>query len=196
MRSGEYKTLATKIIKLFLRCGSSVLFYGSLILRGRFREFFSRVNYALFGRRKMKNIILNDKRFHIKDEVLNGILRSPLEKYELIKVRLGDIRRGWNGKIMTLPETSVYKYLETGDREMYQRYCDLHNNVITVDGYDELITSFDREGYDIKKGVIVLSGDSDYNAVWDGQHRSCMMLKKYGADYLVDAVRVYHCNYK
>ena len=94
-------------------------------------------------------------------------------------------------------DTKVYKYL-TGTSDgiaAYQEYIDICDVPFrSFDCYNQLIKEVNENGgYDIKKGAIVV--DQNYFII-DGQHRSCLLLYKYGAKYKVKVVQIFYTKYR
>ena len=186
MRDGEYKELIDEILKIARR---KIIWF----CHNHFRK-----KYMFL---KMKN----DPRFMIKeprfngDDFLNMLLYRPIKKYEVCKIKLGDIRqlsigRSSNRVVMKLSDASPYKYLVNNENKIYEEYCEkvkAVGDVRSMEQFKKLIAQVEQENYDIKKGAIVLN---DKNILMDGQHRACIMLKKFGSDYVVDVVRLYYFN--
>lgn len=115
--------------------------------------------------------------------------------FALIRLKIGDIKRLWDGKIYSLQECSPYKFLETRDEKIYQQYIQKNidvgnlpkNTTCNVKQFIELEKSILENGYDPKNNVIVVD---ENNLILDGQHRSCILLYHYGSDYEVIAVQV------
>ena len=138
------------------------------------------------------SVFLKDDRFFIDKFNYNRIFADlPVKKYEIASIRLGDILMHIEGKNYHLQDTAAYQYLSNTEEAttQYDAYCDKYgkkNKNRSKKSYDDLIEQF--EDYDIKKGAIFVN---QYNMLLDGQHRSCLMLKKYGPDHVVEVVRVY-----
>ena len=116
--------------------------------------------------------------------------------YEYVRIKVGDIKREWQGKVYSLKEVSPYKYLETKNKKIYEEYikklsdagiCSLNNIFWNVKDFDNLLKSIQKNGYDPKISVICVNGD---NMIIDGQHRACCLLYLYGEDYEVNVVKV------
>ncbi len=136
--------------------------------------------------------ILNDNRFLLDDEfVYNSLESRKFKGYELVPVRLGDIKRRWfNGEYFLLKECAPYRYL-TGDEASYEEYSRYHLEhelpMMTRERFDKLIKSIEDNGYD-KRYVIVVNKD---NIIMDGQHRACCLLRIYGEDYMPIVLKLY-----
>lgn len=140
-----------------------------------------------------KNEILNDPRFYLDEWNLNRFFSDKIEKYEVVEVEVGSIIRELNGKIMTLSETDVFHYLDGSEEDKinYEKYCQEYcagNDNRGTRQFNNLISTFDSVDYDIKKGAICID---QFGVILEGQHRSCILLKKYGSHYKVKVVRFY-----
>ena len=115
--------------------------------------------------------------------------------FSLTRIKVGNIKREWNGKVYSLTECSPYKYLQTRDEKIYQKYVQKHidmgfvgtNTAWNIQPFLDLEKSILKNGYDPTKSVIVINQD---NIILDGQHRSCVLLYKYGPDYEIPVVQV------
>ncbi|MBQ8188680.1 MAG: hypothetical protein IJZ44_02770 [Lachnospiraceae bacterium] len=136
--------------------------------------------------------LMKDERFVLDDDFFYRTLETkPIYKYEIVDIKLKDIKRIWKGKTLKLTECAPYKYLALNQVKEYEDYCEYHheNNLpdMSRERYDQLIKSIDEKGFD-DRNIIVINQD---NVVQDGQHRSCCLLYKYGGDYVVKALKVY-----
>lgn len=147
------------------------------------------------GRKKMypmRDKLIEDDRFDLDDEfVYRTIEGKKITGYELVPMRLGDIRRRWfDGVVYQLKDCAPYRYL-TGDVEAYEEYSRYHieNNLLpmTRERFDELIASMEKNGYNERSVLVV---DSD-NIIVDGQHRACCLLKMYGEDHVLQVLRIH-----
>ena len=103
-------------------------------------------------------------------------------------MRLGDIHRRWfDGRILTLDECEPFKYLN-GDTQAYEAYCEENKALsgFAMDScrFDQLVS--DMEEYDPLSMPVVMGPN---NIIFDGQHRSCILLKKYGPDHVIQVLR-------
>ncbi|MBO7219011.1 MAG: hypothetical protein J6V40_03450 [Clostridia bacterium] len=134
--------------------------------------------------------LLSDSRFKIDYEFFYKVLEScPVYDYELVEVKIGDIRRLWKGQKLTIPECHAYKYL-MGDKDQYLDYCkenQLLDFDMTIDRFDELIK--DLEACDYANDNIIVVDEN--NMLKDGQHRLAILCKEYGIDYKVKVLRLY-----
>ena len=138
--------------------------------------------------------LLEDARFDLDpDFVYLRLEFGMIAGYEVAEVRLGDIRRiGPDNRLMSLEDCEPYRYLE-GNGEQYDRYC--RENIarspfrMSRDRFDRLVKSM--ENYDPRKMPIVFG---KRNIVLDGQHRSCVLLKRFGPDHVIRVVRLFGTN--
>lgn len=146
-----------------------------------------------FKYQKMSAIrLLEDNRFDLDEDFFYRTLETkPIYKYEIIDIKLKDIRRIWNGKTLKLSECAPYKYLAEHQVSEYEKYCEYHHNnnlpEMSKERYDSLINSIEENGFN-SRNIIVINQD---NVIQDGQHRSCCLLYKYGGEYTVKALKVY-----
>ena len=134
--------------------------------------------------------LLDDDRFTIDYDFFYRVLEMrPVSKYRVVEVRLGDITRYWyDGRLYPLEQCPPYRYL-CGDKDAYESYC-LQNKAIT--GFDMSPERFERlcesmVEYDPKSMPVVFG---PRNIIQDGQHRSCILLKKFGPDYKIKVLRI------
>lgn len=142
---------------------------------------------------KTEEKLMKDSRFTIDDFAFNNHLKiSKMISYKIEYVKLGDILRYQNSKVFEIKKSDVYKYLDTKNEEEYKKYCqnicigedfNKHNPRI----YDDLIKTINNTEYDIKKGAIVLN---QLNIIMDGQHRACILLKKYGPSHKIPVIKI------
>ncbi len=136
--------------------------------------------------------LLEDKRVVLDDEfVYNSMESMRYKSYELVSIRLGDIRRRWfNGIDYPLSECAPYKYL-TGDESVYEEYSRYHLEhelpMMTRERFNTLIESMEANGYD-ERYVIIVNKD---NIILDGQHRASCLLKLYGEDFAPIMLKLY-----
>ena len=134
--------------------------------------------------------LLFDDRFIIDDTYFKRRLKfRNIDKYELSKMKVKDIKRCTGDGNHSLYDVEAYKYLDGAYKE-YDEYCEFHrahgHEEMDVAHYDALIKSIEENGYDNKHVIIV-----DYNdVVKDGQHRSCCLLHNFGPDFEVPVLRV------
>jgi hypothetical protein len=117
-------------------------------------------------------------------------------KFEYVRIKLKDIRRQWtDGRIHTLKQIEPYRYLQTGDKKIYEKYLKKaievgmfpKDTVRDVKAFDDLFKSVKKHGYDPTKSVICINSE---NILLDGQHRACCLLYLYGEDYEINVVKV------
>ena len=156
-----------------------------------------------FERRYRRNIsalrLLDDDRFSLDyDYFYKGLEMVPVFSYEIKPMKLGDIRRYWEGKYYNLKECSPYSYIQ-GDVERYKRYTEANLRTYGYDmspkRFDMLIKSLEDKGFDEKMLPIV---DAHYNTIRDGQHRCCWLIAKYGEDHVIPVLYLdtYPTHYK
>lgn len=137
--------------------------------------------------------VCQDPRFHLDDEfVYFSLEMRAVEKYELTKVPLKEIRRSWKREPIPLDQTLPYQYLVTRDPKIYEDYCreneEFYNlSIMSLQRFEELIDSVEKNGYD-EKDIVVVNQD---NILLDGQHRCCYLMYKYGGDYEIPVLRLY-----
>ena len=130
--------------------------------------------------------LLYDDRFSLDyDYFYRSLEMVPVFSYEIKSMRLGDIHRYWEGKYYHLQECSPYAYLH-GDIETYEKYIEVNFKStgfeMSRERFDRLIQSMEENGFDKKRLPIVCAYD---NTIWDGQHRCCWLIAKYGEDTAV-----------
>lgn len=137
----------------------------------------------------------NDNRFFIDDRNLNRLFSSPIRKYELVTIAVGDIVRITDDeqhKVISLYETEAYKYIDSPNDENtsgYEKYCERYQaDFRTKSVYDDLIKNMQQDLYDVHKGVIVVD---EHNVIADGQHRACVLLHLFGSKYRIEVLRYY-----
>lgn len=142
----------------------------------------------------MKETLKNDDRFYVDDWNLDKfVAHKAIVKYRIKEMKVGDILRKWNGRIYPLNESDVYKCLEKksateADYEVYRKNCsndDYEHH--TLESFQLLQKELDTETYDLKKGAIFVD---QFNCIIDGQHRSCILLMKYGSEYTIPVVEI------
>ncbi len=134
--------------------------------------------------------LLDDKRFTLDYDFFYRVLEMrPVAKYAVVKVPLGSLTRYWyDGKLYPLQKCPPYRYL-CGDREVYEQYC-VQNKAVTgfemsPERFEALCESMVK--YDPKSMPVVFG---PHNIVEDGQHRTCILLKKYGPDHVISVLRI------
>jgi ADP-heptose:LPS heptosyltransferase/SAM-dependent methyltransferase len=113
--------------------------------------------------------------------------------YELRSVKLGDIKVLLYGDIIPLKETAAFKYIEDPikNRQVYENYLIKHGEIDAttprpIERYIELQKSIEDNGYN-PRNIIILTKD---NLLADGQHRACILMHKYGSEYVVTVLTV------
>ena len=145
----------------------------------------------------------SDKRFHISKTELDWLFsKLKIYKYECVDIEIGRLRRFDGKKIISLKETINYKYLENPNDKrisnLYEQYCKEQENLL--DNPDRSRTIFDKLRDDIldteynpQNGIIIIN---QYNIIEDGLHRSCILLKKHGPDFVVKVLKIKRRNSK
>ncbi len=134
--------------------------------------------------------LLDNPRFSLDYDFFYRVLEMrPVTKYRVVRVRLGDLTRYWyDGKLYPLEECPPYKYL-CGDKSAYEAYC-AQNKAVTgfemsPERFEALCKSMAE--YDPKCMPVVFG---PRNIIQDGQHRSCILLRKFGPDHEIDVLRI------
>ena len=137
--------------------------------------------------------IKKEKGFFVDDRNLNRLFRSPIESYSVISFFVGDILRVTDDKyqrVVSLYDTPVYNFLNDTQEgvNQYRQYCDHYRvSFRTEQCFNHLIEEMSSSDYDVKKGILVID---QYGVIADGQHRACILLKKYGPYYKVNVLRI------
>ena len=133
--------------------------------------------------------LLEDERFKIDYEFFYKYLEmTPVKNYEIVRIKLKDIKRDWNGKILSLKECHPYKYL-LGETKQYEEYCAENRKFgfyMSEQRFSDLLNKINTNHYDTKL-MPILTKD---NFIADGQHRACILLYKYGENYEIDCLRL------
>ena len=134
-----------------------------------------------------------DERFFIDKRNMERLTVHKIMKYDVLSIEIGKILRDLSyrgGGIVNLCDTYVYAYLddEKNGGQKYQEYCNICNVSFRSKGeFDRLISNLSVNGYDISKGAICIDQN---NLILEGQHRACIILKKYGAHYKIPVVKI------
>lgn len=173
-----------------------------LIKEGGYKEVRQKTVYNLWERGMLIEKVKNDKRFYVSDDTARRICQNQPKRYDVCKIRIGEIQREWKGKLYLLTEVSPYAYITQGDTKRYVRYVKKHydNKNISCEAIDEIvqkritsvnhtIASIKRDGYDIYKGIVIID---DRNVVLDGQHRCCTLLSLFGCECEITVLRIYY----
>lgn len=141
-----------------------------------------------------KEILQKDNRFYVDEWNLDKfIAHKAIVKYRVKEMKVGNILRRWNGRLYPLSQTDVYKCLKKGavtetDYEQYRKNLvadDYEHH--TLESFQALQKQLNSVTYNIKKGAIFVD---QFNCILDGQHRSCILLMKYGPDYTIPVVEI------
>ncbi|WP_405332245.1 hypothetical protein [Fibrobacter sp.] len=97
----------------------------------------------------------------------------------------------YRGKgIVNLCDTYVFAYLNDKESglQKYQEYCKICNvSFRNETEFNKLIYSLSVNDYDISKGAICIDQN---NLILEGQHRACILLKKYGPHHKISVVKI------
>ncbi len=133
--------------------------------------------------------LLNDERIKLDYVFFYKNLETiPIKDYEIINIKLKDIKRYWNRTILNLKECQPYKYLN-GEVQQYQNYCTENQKFeefMSEERFKKLLDNINKNKFD-KKYMPILTED---NIIMDGQHRACILLYKYGEDYEIQCLRL------
>lgn len=113
--------------------------------------------------------------------------------YRIAEIPIGKIHRYLDGKVFSLYKTEPWALLnnreDKAEREKYTQYCiraKIDNPDRSLDYFIKLISDVEEYKFDISPIIV------DQNlCVIDGQHRSCIILNKYGDKYKVKVLMVY-----
>ena len=130
--------------------------------------------------------LLEDERFSIDyDYFYKALELHPIFSYKIKLMKLGEIRRYWEGRYYSLRECSPFAYI-CGDVERYEQYTEVNSGAMahemSSERFDKLIKSLEESGFDEKFLPIVCAKD---NTIWDGQHRCCWLISKYGEEHII-----------
>lgn len=133
--------------------------------------------------------LLEDDRFSIDyDYFYKALEMYPVFSYEIKSMRLGDLRRYWNGSFYPLKDCAPFAYL-FGEMDRYNHYADENAKKSSFEmssgRFDDLIKSMEENGFDPTYLPIVCALD---NTIWDGLHRCCWLQAKFGEDYVIPVV--------
>ena len=133
--------------------------------------------------------MLEDPRFILDDEFFYHALETHIVTgYEVKRMKLKDIRRRkLNRTVCSLSDCEPFHYLN-GDVGGYREYCENNRKVsgyeMSPEKFDALRASMERE-YDPRRMPVVQGPD---HIIRDGQHRCCILLRKYGPEHEIDVV--------
>lgn len=139
-----------------------------------------------------KNDFISES-FYIDPFNLERIFKdNTFTRLRIKNIKVGKIIMPYPGAYIKLEESPVYKFLsgEENDINNYAYYCEKYgkaNSNRTVDSYKTLINEFTVGSYDINRGIIVVN---QANVLLDGQHRSCLLLNKYGRNHIIQVLEV------
>lgn len=137
--------------------------------------------------------LLDDPRFVLDYDFFYKILElRKIKKYSIEYIKLGDIRRYWEGKLYSLTETSPYKYLKTNDDKLYKKYCTINSKNSLFDmskkRFSILLKSL-NSGYQERMMPVL---EQKNLAIMDGQHRCCYLLNKYGPNHKIKCLIIHN----
>ena len=116
--------------------------------------------------------------------------------YEVVNVRLGDLRRFWTKGPMPLSETDLFRFAKGDDKDGLSKYyaemgkITAHSKESAVEeaiASMRLFKTLENAEYDPSICCITVN---DSNVILDGFHRSVFLLARHGPDYKVKVVRV------
>lgn len=133
--------------------------------------------------------LLEDDRFIVDyDFFYKAMEMFPVFSYEIKPIKLGDLRRYWKDNLYFLKDCSPYAYIQ-GNVERYEQYIIANSEEsdfrMSRERFDNLINSLEENGPDPKQLPIICAQD---NTIWDGLHRSCWLLSKYGEEHIIPVV--------
>ena len=140
---------------------------------------------------KIENELYNNDNFKIDKDVMGRIFVNKIRKIRIKRIKLKSIKKGLGNKIVFLQDTDVYKFLNNKiDENEYNEYLIMHsrndeNHSISI--FNKL--KHDFTDYNLKNGAIIVD---NYNILIDGQHRSCLLLNKYGKEYSIKVIKIYY----
>ena len=118
-------------------------------------------------------------------------MNDKVIKYKFDYIRFDEIKCVFEKKVCKMIDGIPYRYIKEGDVAGYERYCIVHRNtglpLMSKERYDHLIKSINQNGYDERHIIIV----NEQNLLKDGQHRACILAKKYGTDSYVRVLKIW-----
>ena len=133
--------------------------------------------------------MLDDDRFVLDYDFFYKVLEMfEIPTYEVVTLKLKDIKREYGDSVIELKQCHPYKYLQ-GEKTQYQEYC--------VSNKKESMFELSEERFNHLKDSIDNNFDTRYmpvvnaeNIIFDGQHRCCILLDKYGENYKIPVLRI------
>lgn len=163
------------------------------------RKYWEKVKFWLVRKiykPKSTEKLISDKRITIDKAYIDNYLKyCKIYKYTIKNIKLKNLRctifvkEGTHDyKIFQIP---AYKYL-CGDKQSYVDYINYKNpigggDIHSIDRYEALIDSFNSEGF-LEDNVIIID---TYDRIIDGQHRACLLYKKYGGNKKIKVLKIY-----
>ena len=136
--------------------------------------------------------IMNDRRFRLDFEFFFNVLQyADIESYDVVKIKLKDIRVLFNNNIYSIEDSHVLpmQYLKEKRDDIYITYLNQLSKkgllTFSKEKFDNLINSLEKD-YD-EKFMPVLDKN---NILKDGQHRCCFLYQKYGRDKEISVVKI------
>ena len=157
--------------------------------------------------KKLQNIIgarlLNDSRYELSDDfALRYVEHTPIDKYEIITIKISDINKNVNNKIKTLDKCYPFLLLN-GNTKEYKNKCLKYRRTDymmysqkefekkckkeCVQRYKKLIKKINEDNYNNKQLIVI----NQNNSILDGQHRACYLLKKFGPNHKIKVLKIY-----
>ena len=150
------------------------------------------------GRDKLFCEMSRDSRFSISENMMHFMFDfPPVDRYDVDQIRLGDIRRYFEGRTTSLYETPVYSLIAHDDEKAYRKYVSDNRDGVEdieavtdrdIERFRRTIASMMNDDYDIRKCAIVIDSN---NVILDGMHRTCALLYRFGPTYKIPVVRVW-----
>ena len=135
--------------------------------------------------------LLEDPRFDLDYEFFYRTLEArPIFGYEVVEIELGEIRRLWyDARVYPLSRCAPFRYLG-GDGVGYDDYCrtneDWTGYRMSRERFDALIG--EMETFDERKMPVVVGRR---NIIQDGQHRSSILLRRFGPHHRIKVLRIH-----
>lgn len=133
--------------------------------------------------------MLEKKEFKIDYDYFYRMLEpKAVKSIRIVRIPVGSIVRRWKGELVPLAKCSPFLYLN-GDKEAYQNYCEANLKMsgfeMTEERYTRLIDSM--KDFDPTWMPVVLG---ERNEIHDGQHRCCILLKRFGPKHMIKVIRL------
>lgn len=144
---------------------------------------------------KLEKIIAVGEIHFNQQWVSEWLSKYEIYDYKVIKIALHELRcqlfNGVDWDVVRLIDHPAYQYL-CGNENAYTEYMELNkkynpDHVHSVTRFQNLVKELECNGFH-EKEMLVVNGKLK---LMDGIHRACWLLKKYGGDYEIQALRVY-----